>query len=522
MTAVTETSVEVVIVRTGLANLASWVAAFERLGVQSVITDDRETIERAALLVLPGVGAAGAAMETLHAHSLVEPILRRLQAGSPTLAVCLGLQLLANESEETAGVRLLGLVDGHVQRFGAGKPVPQMGWNQISVDATADAGVQDCMLADGCAYFANSFALKTSPAGWRCAWSSYGGERFIAAMERGRVLACQFHPELSGPWGLSLLNRWLSGSTMRTVGSVKQSSNGRYSLHDSLRPRVIPCLDVRDGRVVKGIKFQGLRDAGDPVECARRYEADGADELVILDVSATTEGRNAAVRTVDAVRRAISIPLTVGGGVRTTADAARLLDAGADKVGVNSAAVADPQLLRVLSDRFGRQCVVAAIDAARRIDGAPGWQVVTHAGTKRVELDAVAWCAQVAELGAGEILLTSWDRDGTRSGYDLELLRAARAAAGVPLIASGGAAGVDHLVDAFEAGADAVLAASIFHDQETTVRDVKHSLVARGIPVRTDPDTGRQDTGGQDAGVQSTGVSDQANAEGATHARAID
>lgn len=504
-----ETVREVVIVRTGLANLASWVAAFERLGVQSVITDDRETIERAALLVLPGVGAAGAAMETLHAHSLVEPILRRLQAGSPTLAVCLGLQLLAMESEETAGVRLLGLVDGHVQRFGAGKPVPQMGWNQISVDSTADAGVQDGMLADGCAYFANSFALHTAPVGWRCAWSSYAGERFIAAMERGRVLACQFHPELSGPWGLSLLKRWLSGSATQTF---KHATTTRHSVHDSLRPRVIPCLDVRDGRVVKGIKFQGLRDAGDPVECARRYEADGADELVILDVSATTEGRNAAVRTVDAVRRAISIPLTVGGGVRTTADAARLLDAGADKVGVNSAAVADPQLLRVLSDRFGRQCVVAAIDAARRIDGAPGWQVVTHAGTKRVELDAVAWCAQVAELGAGEILLTSWDRDGTRSGYDLELLRAARAAAGVPLIASGGAAGVDHLVDAFEAGADAVLAASIFHDQETTVRDVKHALVTRGIPVRTDPDTGGSDTA----------VSDQANAEGATHARAID
>jgi len=252
----------------------------------------------------------------------------------------------------------------------------------------------------------------------------------------------------------------------------------------TLLPRIIPCLDVRDGRVVKGVRFQGLRDAGDPVECARAYAEQGADELCLLDVSATLEGRQAALATVAAVRREIGIPLTVGGGVRRVDDAADMLRAGADKVGVNTAAVADPTLVERLAERFGTQCTVVAVDASRR-EAPARWTVVVKSGSEDAGLDALEWMAEVERRGAGEILLTSWDRDGTRSGYDLELLRAARSACSLPIIASGGAAHADHLADALDAGADAVLAASIFHDREQTVGDVKAALAARGLEVRT-------------------------------------
>ncbi|MEL6328207.1 MAG: imidazole glycerol phosphate synthase subunit HisF [Planctomycetota bacterium] len=240
-------------------------------------------------------------------------------------------------------------------------------------------------------------------------------------------------------------------------------------------PRVIPCLDVKDGRVVKGVKFQGLRDAGDPVELARAYEAQGADELVILDVSATPEGRGHAVETVAAVRRALSIPLTVGGGVREPDDAGRLLDAGADKVGVNTAAVEKPSLISELAARFGVQCTVVAIDAARRESGA-GWEVVTRSGTHRTGIDAVMWCAESERRGAGEILLTSWDRDGTRKGYDLDLLRGVTGTVRLPVIASGGVDTAEHLAEGIEAGATGVLAASIFHDKDHTVGSVKSEM----------------------------------------------
>lgn len=249
-----------------------------------------------------------------------------------------------------------------------------------------------------------------------------------------------------------------------------------------LTVRVIPCLDVRDGRVVKGIRFQGLVDAGDPAERAAAYEAQGADELVILDVSATPEGRGHAVETVRKVREVLRIPLTVGGGVRRVEDAARLLDAGADKVSVNTAAVERPEILSELATRFGAQCTVLAVDAAQRADG--GFEVVTRSGTHRTGIDVVQWARDGVARGAGEILLTSWDRDGTRSGYDTVLLRAVSDAVRVPVIASGGAASADHLVAALAAGASAVLAASIFHYGETTVADVKRELARAGFEVR--------------------------------------
>lgn len=250
-----------------------------------------------------------------------------------------------------------------------------------------------------------------------------------------------------------------------------------------LTRRIIPCLDIDNGRVVKGIKFANLRDAGDPVEQATKYERDGADELVMLDVSATVGGRATALETVRAVRGVLSIPLSVGGGVRSVEHAIDLLQAGADKVGVNSAAVDNPGLLRELADLVGAQCVVLSIDAARRID-ADGWEVVTRAGTHRTGIDAIEWARDAETIGAGEILLTSFDQDGTRSGYDTQLLAAVRSVTTLPVIASGGADSAQHMLDALEAGADAVLAASIFHDQDTTPDRLKDQLAKCGIEVR--------------------------------------
>lgn len=249
-----------------------------------------------------------------------------------------------------------------------------------------------------------------------------------------------------------------------------------------LTARIVPCLDVRDGRVVKGVRFQGLRDAGDPVECAQAYEQQGADELVMLDVSATPSGEETAAETVTSLRAALSIPLTVGGGVRSIEDAARLLEAGADKVAVNTAAVERPELLSEMAALFGRQCTILAIDARRRGEG--GWEVVVRSGQDAVDLDAVTWARRASELGAGEILLTSWDRDGTLEGYDLPLVRIVRDAVDVPIIASGGAANAEHLAEGLRAGASAVLAASIFHDRTTTVAAIKDELAQLGIEVR--------------------------------------
>jgi len=253
---------------------------------------------------------------------------------------------------------------------------------------------------------------------------------------------------------------------------------------DTLSRRVIPCLDVTDGRVVKGIEFVALRDAGDPVELAAFYNAEGADELVFLDITASSDSRRTMTAVVERTADQVFIPLTVGGGVRAVADIRELLSAGADKVSVNTAAIDDPALISAGAEVFGRQCIVVAIDARRRRDAA-GWEVFTHGGRRPAGLDAVRWAAEAAARGAGEILLTSMDRDGTRDGYDLPLLEAVAGAVNVPVIASGGAGTLDHLVEALTPGrADAVLAASIFHFGEFRVADAKRHLAAHGVPVR--------------------------------------
>ncbi|ARE34684.1 imidazole glycerol phosphate synthase subunit HisF [Rhodococcus sp. D-46] len=256
----------------------------------------------------------------------------------------------------------------------------------------------------------------------------------------------------------------------------------------TLAVRVIPCLDVDAGRVVKGVNFENLRDAGDPVELAAAYDAQGADELTFLDVTASTSDRGTMLDVVSRTAEQVFIPLTVGGGVRTVADVDRLLRAGADKVSVNTAAIARPDLLKELSERFGSQCIVLSVDARTVPQGQPdtpsGWEVTTHGGKRGTGIDAVEWAERGAELGVGEILLNSMDADGTKAGFDLLMIRAVRAAVHVPVIASGGAGLVEHFAPAVGAGADAVLAASVFHFGDLSIPEVKDAMRAEGIVVR--------------------------------------
>jgi cyclase len=254
-----------------------------------------------------------------------------------------------------------------------------------------------------------------------------------------------------------------------------------------LAKRIIPCLDVTAGRVVKGVNFLGLRDAGNPVDVAARYDGEGADEITFLDITASSDQRETLLEVIEAVAREVFIPLTVGGGVRKVEDVRRLLNAGADKISINTAGLLEPQLIAQASGRFGSQCIVVAIDARRRDpnDAAAGWEVYTHGGRKATGLDAVQWAVQAVALGAGEILLTSMDRDGTRAGFDLALTAAVADAVSVPVIASGGVGTLEHLAEGILHGhADGVLAASIFHFGEFTVQEAKTYLAGRGIPMR--------------------------------------
>jgi cyclase len=257
-----------------------------------------------------------------------------------------------------------------------------------------------------------------------------------------------------------------------------------------LAKRIIPCLDVTGGRVVKGVNFVDLRDAGDPVEIAARYNEQGADEITFLDITATSDGRDLILHIIEAVAGQVFIPLTVGGGVRTVEDVRRLLNAGADKTSFNSAAIANPDVINASSDKYGAQCIVVAIDAKRRSAEdekarGPGWDVYSHGGRRNTGLDAVQWAVEMARRGAGEILLTSMDRDGTKSGFDLALTRAVSDAVPMPVIASGGVGNLEHLAEGIQkGGADAVLAASIFHYGEYTVGQAKALMASRGIPIR--------------------------------------
>ncbi len=486
-----QSSAQVLIVPTGSANIASVMGALRRAGAHVTLCDHPSQILASPYVVLPGVGAFGAAIDALTQQAWIEPIRQRLALGKPTLAICLGMQLMLQSSEETPGTVGLGIIPGAVHRFSPGSwRVPHMGWANVTTPVHSP-GSDSPAAATGDAYFAHSYhitAAAINPQDWLISTTKYAGTTFAAMLQSRKhpgLIFCQFHPELSGPWGAGIIEQWLAtpSTSLPSATALAISPRGPY--------RIIPCLDVRDGRIVKGVQFKSLRDAGDPAERAAFYAAHGADELVMLDVSAGPEGRQACLDTIHAIRRGISIPLCVGGGVRTIDDARAMLDAGADKVAINSAAVRDPAIISTLAERFGRQCIVAAIDAARlqsASESSPGqlprWQVVIASGKQPTGRDVVAWAAEVERRGAGEILLTSFDRDGTGSGYDLDLLAAVRSSASVPIIASGGAKTPAHLAEALSVGqADAVLAATIFHEGIFTPNSLRAAIVNLQTPT---------------------------------------
>lgn len=455
------------IVDTGIANIASVNAALAALGVSSRAVRSAGDLAGISSLVLPGVGSFGAGMRRLTAEGLVTPLREWCRAERPLLAICLGMQLLCEGSDEAPGVAGLGTIPGRCVRLPPTVRVPHLGWNWVASTSTARR------VTPGYAAFANSYVLPDTDEGLVAGRTAHGVE-FVSAVETGSLLACQFHPELSSGWGRALLQQWFDGAAKARARPGAPTPAG-------LARRIIPCLDVSHGRVMKGINFQQLRDVGDPAALAAAYSEHGADEIVVLDITATHESRANHARTIECVRRAITIPLTAGGGVRSVEDARLLLAAGADKVSVNSAALANPALLDALADEFGRQCIVLAIDAQREGDG---WRALVRGGRTVTERDVEEWAVEGTDRGAGEVLLTSWDRDGTRSGPDVPLLRHVSGRVAVPVIASGGIGTTAHAVEAFRAGADAVLAASIFHDADHMVLQFKRELADAGLRMR--------------------------------------
>jgi imidazole glycerol-phosphate synthase subunit HisF len=479
-------------------NLTSVRKALAAAGAEVFTPDAPSQIAGADGLIVPGVGhfEATAVLD----GPWREAILAHARAGKPLLGICLGLQFLFEGSTEAPGLPGLGLLPGRCGKLGpdwdrevvltaegwAEFKVPHVGWN--AVNPTRPSSILAGVAPGAQAYFTHSFAAPIGEA--TAATTTTGPNTFASVVERGAIFGLQFHPEKSGDAGLAMLRNFCNlGVPPRSPGAPPGASPGDAPgaiVHHASK-RVIACLDVRDGQVVKGVKFEGLRSAGDPAELAARYNVEGIDEVVILDVTATLETRRALARTIADVARNLFIPLAVGGGIRTEGDAAAVVDAGADKVSLNSAALADPDLISRLAVRYGSQAVVVAIDAKRgpTAAGPDGFAVYARSGTSAAGRDAVEWAREAASRGAGEILLTSMDRDGTRSGFDCELTAAVSRAVSIPVIASGGAGSFDHFVDVFTRGrADAALAASIFHFSEHGVADLKQHLAAAGIPMR--------------------------------------
>ena len=341
-----------------------------------------------------------------------------------------------------------------------------MGWNSLHFahNGKLFQGIEEGAYV----YFVHSYYLEAEEESIVKASAEYG-VHIHASVEKENVFACQFHPEKSGETGLKILVK------------ILQNCKGEEAMFTK---RIIPCLDVNNGRVVKGVNFVDLKDAGDPVEIAKAYDAAGADELVFLDITASSDGRGTVIDMVREVAKCVFIPFTVGGGIRTVEDFKALLREGADKISINSSAIANPQLIRDAADKFGSQCVVVAIDARKREDRS-GWNIYKNGGRVDVGIDAIEWAKKVESLGAGEILLTSMDCDGTKAGYDLELTKAVAESVSIPVIASGGAGTVEHFKEALtDGGADAALAASLFHYKELEIRQVKEYLRDQGISVR--------------------------------------
>lgn len=446
-------------------NIKSVEKALQYLGEEAVITRDAGEILMADKVVLPGVGAFGDAMEKLNRYGLVPVIHEVVEKGIPFLGICLGLQLMFESSEEAPGVEGLGLLKGKIVRIpeGDGLKVPHMGWNSLSFpkEGRLFAGIPE----NSYVYFVHSYYLQAEE------------DIVTATAEYGVTIHASVEKEMCSP--ASSIRKKLPYGTYHSEEFCRIKREGRL-MHTK---RIIPCLDVKDGRVVKGVNFVNLTDAGDPVEIAAAYDKAGADEVVFLDITASSDNRATVADMVRRVAEKVFIPFTVGGGIRTVDDFKLLLREGADKISVNSAAVMNPRLIADAADKFGSQCVVVAIDAKRQPDG--HFSVYKNGGRVDCGIDAVEWAMQAEKLGAGEILLTSMDADGTKAGYDIALTSAIAKEVKIPVIASGGAGKREDFYEALTAGgAEAALAASLFHFKELEIREVKEYLRSRGVPVR--------------------------------------
>lgn len=486
---------KIAIVDYGMGNLSSVAKAFEALGAETTVSGRAEEFAKADRVVLPGVGAFGEGMSNLRRRGLIEPLRGEvLGAGKPFLGICLGMQLLAGESFEHGRHQGLGWIPGTVRPFedrGEDWKTIHIGWSDVL--PRQDAPLFRGLGASPNFYFVHGYHVACDDAGAVCATSVYG-QPFTSAIQRGNLAGVQFHPEKSQETGLALLRNFLQWDPAVPPPAYSPKANGwLFEPHAGggmPKVRLIPTLLLHDGRLVKTVRFQLMRDGvrrdvGHPVKAPMVYDAQLADELVYLDIRATVEGRG-----IEQLRRAVSevagqifMPLTAGGGIRTVDDIRRLLQAGADKVAINSAALERPAFITEAAGIFGRQCVVVSLDAKRT--GPDGYEVFTHSGTKATGLDPARWARQAEEAGAGEILLTSIDRDGTMEGYDLTLIRRVAEAVTIPVIASGGVGSLEHLAEGvLEGRASAVAAASLFHFRDLSPIKAKAFLRRRSIPIR--------------------------------------
>ena len=464
----------VAVIDHGAGNLVSIAQGLERAGARVRMVTGPDGLRGTNAIVLPGVGVPGAAMARLTEAGLVEPL--RTWNG-PLLGICVGLQLFFSSSDED-GEPCLGLDRGIVRRLVGAPLLPHIGWNDIEVPGTRASRdrIFERIAPDATFYFVHSYAPVPEDPSTVIAYARYPHPFAAAGTQRTPGGApVPSGTERDGRFAGPLQLRGRGPGVLRVAGT-----GGRLAM--SLRTRIIACLDVKHGRVVKGVNFINLTDEGDPVELAARYAEEGMDEIVYLDIAASPEGRPALLDVVRRTAENVFVPLTVGGGVRKPADMRAVLRAGADKVSLNTAAVLRPDLLDECAAAFGNQCVVLAIDAKSMPGGS--WNTFITGGRHDTGIDAMEWAVEGVARGAGEILLTSMDRDGTNIGFDVELLRVITAAVTVPVIASGGAGLPHHFVEAVEAGASAVLAASIFHRQEVEIGEVKQVMEEAGIPVR--------------------------------------
>jgi len=469
----------------GIGNLRSAQKTLERAGAEPILTSDPAVVAKADGVVLPGVGNFGRVMEAIRDAGVDKLAHDAVASGRPFMGICVGMQALFESSEEVDGVEGLGILPGRVELLKGDVKRPQMQWNTL--DFPTDSPLLAGLGEHPWVYFVHSYAPHDSE--YVIATCDYGSP-FAAAVQRDNVYATQFHPEKSGPVGLRIIENFVdicAGRTPSIESPVADARADRAHGQGATAVRVIPCMDVDAGRVVKGVNFVDLVDAGDPVELAARYDLQGADEVVFLDITASSDARDTIVDLASRTAEEVYIPFTIGGGIRSVDDARRLLRVGADKVSVNSAAVSRPEVLTEIAAEFGSQCVVASIDARKSdTEGlASGYEVFVRGGRTPTGLDAVEWAEECVRRGAGEIMLTSMDRDGTRDGFDTTLTSLISEAVNVPVIASGGVGTLEHLAEGVTDGqADAVLAASIFHFGEHTVGEAKELMALRGVTVR--------------------------------------